>query len=151
MRSNIFIRVILLAALPTTGLQTSAKADFVIKGGPPPPARTPAGHTAPIAMAPIVDPGDPGYAGTTTSAPPHSTPITVHWKMAYGFGDKVPLSFACRQIVPPAVTVTYGPGARPQMLVTWKGDDTWNHVLRDAVKPLGLHLVMTHMAVEIRN
>ena len=148
MRSNIVIRVILLAALPTTGILTSAKADFVIKSSPRPAARTPA---APIAMAPIVDPGDPGYAGTIPSAPAHNTPTTVHWKMAYGFGDKVPLSFACRQIVPPAVTVAYGPGVRPQMLVTWKGGDTWNHVLRDAVKPLGLHLVMTHMAVEIRN
>lgn len=148
MRSNIVIRVILLAVLPTTGLQTSAKADFVIKGSRGHATRATA---APIAMAPIVDPGDPGYAGTITSAPAHNTPTTVHWKMAYGFGDKVPLSFACRQIVPPAVTVTYGPGAKPQMLVTWKGGETWNHVLRDAVKPLGLHLVMTHMAVEIRN
>ena len=148
MRSNIVIRVLLLAALPTTGILTSAKADFVIKSGPPPPARAPA---APIAMTPIVDPGDPGYTATTTSEPMHNTPASVHWKMAYGFGDKVPLSFACRQIVPPAVRVTYGPGATPQMLVTWKGGDTWNHVLRDAVKSLGLHLAMTHMAVEIRN
>lgn len=150
MRSNIVIRIMLIAALPTLGLQTSADADFVMKGGPPPPAPTPAAHTAPIAMTPIVDPGDPGYTATTRSAPAHDTPTTVHWKMAYGFGQKVPLSFACRQIVPPAVRVTYGPGATPQMLVTWKGGDTWNHVLRDAVKPLGLHLVMTHMAVEIR-
>jgi hypothetical protein len=71
--------------------------------------------------------------------------------MAYGFGDNVPLAFACRQIVPPAVKVTYGPGADPQMLVSWKGGKTWNRVLRDTVKPLRLRLVMTHMAVEIRN
>ncbi len=147
MRSNIVIRVLVLVALPTAGILTSAKADFVIKNAPPLQASAPA---APIAMAPIVDPGDPGYTGTTKPTPADGAPMTVHWKMAYGFGDKVPLGFACRQIVPPAISVTYGPGADPQMVVTWKGGDTWNHVLRDAVKPLGLHLVMTHMAVEIR-
>jgi hypothetical protein len=70
--------------------------------------------------------------------------------MAYGFGDQVQLGFVCRQVVPAAVKVTYGPGADPHVLVDWKGGDTWNHVLRDAVQPLGLRLVMTHMAVEIR-
>jgi hypothetical protein len=33
--------------------------------------------------------------------------------------------------------------------VTWKGGATWNHVLRDTVKPLGLQLQMTYMAVSI--
>jgi hypothetical protein len=70
--------------------------------------------------------------------------------MAYGFGNQVPLAFACRQIVPSTVHVTYGPGANPDLLVTWKGSHTWNHVLYDAVAPLGLRLVMSHMAVEIR-
>lgn len=149
MRNNIVIRVLLLAAVSTAGVFTAAKADFVIKSGPPHPASA-VPPAAPIAMAPIVDPGDPGYTGKTPSQPAQDTPTTVHWKIAHGFGDKVPLGFACRQIVPPAVKVTYGPGADPQMLVSWKGGDTWNHVLRDAVKPLGLRLVMTHMAVEIR-
>ncbi|MBN9563409.1 MAG: hypothetical protein J0H14_22190 [Alphaproteobacteria bacterium] len=62
----------------------------------------------------------------------------------------MPLAFACRQIVPNAVKITYGPGADRAALVNWKGGDTWNHVLRDAVQPLGLHLVMTTMEVEIR-
>jgi hypothetical protein len=69
--------------------------------------------------------------------------------MAYGFGNNVPLAFACRQIVPPAVKVTYGPDVNPAATVTWKGGDTWNHVLRDTVTPLGFHLQMTYMAVEI--
>ena len=73
----------------------------------------------------------------------------IHWLMAYGFGNNVPLAFACRQIVPPAVKVTFGPGVNPATPVTWKGGDTWNHVLRDTVTPLGLHLQMTYMAVEI--
>jgi hypothetical protein len=69
--------------------------------------------------------------------------------MAYGFGNGIPLAFACRQIVPPAVKVTYGPGVNPAVPVNWKGGDTWNHVLRDSIKPLGLSLQMTYMAVAI--
>jgi hypothetical protein len=87
--------------------------------------------------------GDPTPSGTGNSSQP------VHWKMAYGFGNSIPLAFACRQIVPPAVKVTYGPGVNPAIPVNWKGGDTWNHVLRDSVKPLGLSLQMTYMAVAI--
>lgn len=99
----------------------------------------------PVMMAPIIDPGD------IAQKEQNQAPEFVHWKMAYGFGNKIPLSFACKQIVPPAVKVTYGPGADPGTLVTWKGGRGWNQVLLAAVKPLGLKLVMTHMAVEIRN
>ena len=87
-------------------------------------------------------PSDPGPSSPAKPAP--------RFKMAYGFGHDVPLGFACRQIVPRAVHITYGPGADPEAAVSWKGGDTWNRVLRDAVSPLGLHLVMTTMAVEIR-
>lgn len=141
-----FITVLPLSAAMTP----AARADFVIKDPPTAvPASAPASApaAAPIAMAPIVDPGD----RQPLAAPDHKAGSTViHWKMAYGFGNQVPLGFACRQIVPPAVKVTYGPGAGPGMLVTWKGGNAWNHVLYDAVAPLGLRLVMTHMAVEIR-
>lgn len=135
-RSYITVLALLGAVTP------AARADFVVED---PPAAAPA--PAPIAMAPIVDPGDK----QPTPPPEHRDgPTAIHWKMAYGFGNQVPLGFACRQIVPPAVKVTYGPGATPDMLVTWKGGNTWNHVLYNAIAPLGLRLVMTHMAVEIR-
>jgi hypothetical protein len=77
-------------------------------------------------------------------------PTSTRFKLAYGFGNRIPLSFAVRQIVPPAVKVSYGPGADPDALVDWRGGQGWNRVLLEAVKPLGLRLVMTHMAVEIR-
>ena len=120
-----------------------ALADFVIRQATPvsPLAPRQVGPEAPT--HPIAN--DAAQAGTPTHDPP-----VVDWKMVYGFGNHVPLAFACRQIVPPPVKITFGPGAGPHMLVTWKGGDTWNHVLRDAVKPLGLRLVMAHMAVEIR-
>jgi len=87
--------------------------------------------------------GDPTPSGAGNSGQP------VHWKMAYGFGNSIPLAFACRQIVPQAVKVSYGPGVNPAAPVNWEGGDTWNHVLRDSIKPLGLSLQMTYMAVAI--
>jgi hypothetical protein len=136
---------LLMAAVLVVATYPVARADFVMTGmkttraAPPQPA---SGGQDPAASPP--EDGDPN----TDTSPAPSNP---RFKMADGFGDQVPLSFACRQIIPPAVKVTLGPGADPTALVDWKGGDTWNHVLRDAVKPLGLHLVMTTMAVEIRN
>ena len=111
-----------------------AYANFLIQ--------SPSGDTGPK----IVN-SAPAGAPAPSGADPSSQP--VHWIMAYGFGNSVPLAFACRQIVPPAVKVTYGPGVNPAVPVNWKGGDTWNHVLRDSIKPLGLSLQMTYMAVAI--
>jgi hypothetical protein len=136
---------LLVAAALALTTAPVARADFVMTGMPTtraaPTQAAPGGHD-PAASPPVDD-------GQNAGASP--TPTKPRFKMADGFGDQVPLSFACRQIIPPAVKVTLGPGADPKALVDWKGGDTWNHVLRDAVKPLGLHLVMTTMAVEIRN
>ena len=107
----------------------TASADFVITSMPP-------AQTAPPIVQTIPD-----------NSP---EPASTRFKLAFGFGNRIPLSFAVRQIVPPAVKVTYGPGADPDALVDWKGGQGWNRVLLNAVKPLGLRLVMTHMAVEIR-
>jgi hypothetical protein len=104
-------------------------------------------QTAPV-PSPVPDAANETESPQSSDAQP-ATPPPVHWKMAYGFGNAVPLNFACRQIVPPAVKITYGAGVDPRTPVSWKGGDTWNHVLRDAVAPAGLHLLMTHMAVEI--
>jgi hypothetical protein len=104
-------------------------------------------ETAPSATGPESSDLTPSDNPAPPAAADSEQPI--HWLMAYGFGNKVPLAFACRQIVPAAVKVTYGPGVNPATPVTWKGGDTWNHVLRDTVTPLGLHLQMTYMAVEI--
>jgi hypothetical protein len=138
--------ILMLATLATAAVRTSAEADFVIKNAPP-SATAINNPSRPVAMAPIVDPGD---ARASVAPPKPEGPTTIHWKTAYGFGDNVPLAFACRQIVPPAVKVTFGPGASPQMLVSWRGGRAWNNVLHAAVKPIGLRLVMTYMGVEIR-
>ena len=135
------MRHLVLTALVSLTMAGHARAEFVVKTAQPArvsdPAPQPAAHAAP-------ETSGEGHE----ELPPQ--PAKPRFKMAYGFGKGVPLAFACRQIVPSAVRITYGPGADQAALVNWKGGDTWNHVLRDAVQPLGLHLVMTTMAVEIR-
>jgi hypothetical protein len=125
------IRMILTALMATT-LGAAAQADFIITSTPPAP------NPPPASELPLKSPV------------PANHPTPPRFEMAYGFGDQIRLSFAVRQIVPPTVKVTYGPGADPNALVGWKGGQTWNRVLLTAVKPLGLRLVFTHAAVEIR-
>jgi hypothetical protein len=140
-------RTLLIAACAGLLAVPPAFADFVIRqaASPPPITTEPNSERPANDQSPAIG-NESGYAG---QVPDSSASSVFHWKMANGFGNQVPLSFACRQIVPPAVRVTYGRGASPDMLVNWRGGDTWNRVLRDAVKPLGLHLAMTYMAVEI--
>jgi len=119
------ILLILAATMPAA----TARADFVITSTPPVQTARPIVQTIP------------------DKSP---EPASTRFKLAFGFGDRIPLSFAIRQIVPPAVKVTYGPGADPNAPVDWKGGQAWNRVLSEAVKPLGLRLVISRMAVEIR-
>jgi hypothetical protein len=123
----------------------AARADFV---GPASRSTAPAlPSMAPD--APVADPSEASSPADATATSPGAS-MKPRFKLAQGFGDHVPLSFAVRQIVPRAVRVTYGPGADPDALVDWKGGQGWNRVLFRAVHPLGLSLVMTYMAVQIR-
>jgi hypothetical protein len=59
---------------------------------------------------------------------------------ARGFGSRVPLAFAVRQIVPATINVSFAPGADQDALVDWQGGKRWNIVLTEAIRPLGLEL-----------
>ena len=108
----------ILTALMATTLGAAAKADFVITSTPPAP-NPPLASEVPL-KTPV----------------PANHPTPPRFEIANGFGDQIRLSFAVRQIVPPTVKVTYGPGADPNALVDWTGGQTWNRVLLTAVKPL---------------
>lgn len=69
--------------------------------------------------------------------------------VAHGFGRRVPLAFAARQIVPARVKVTFGAGVDPEAPVDWTGGRPWDRALRAAVKPLGLRVVVGWMTVSI--
>ena len=135
------MRHLVLTTLVSLTMAGHARAEFVVKTAQPARVSDAVPQPAPITSA------EPNAESQAEAQPKPDKP---RFKMAFGFGKSVPLAFACRQIVPNAVKITYGPGADQAALVNWKGGDTWNHVLRDAVQPLGLHLVMTTMEVEIR-
>ncbi len=80
----------------------------------------------------------PSAADVPAEEPEQAAP---RFKVARGFGDAVPMSFAVRQIVPAAVRVHYGAGIDPDALVSWKGDRPWNQALAAAVRPLHLRIV----------
>ncbi|MEO8715017.1 MAG: hypothetical protein ABI369_08385 [Acetobacteraceae bacterium] len=142
-----------LAALAVAALAVSAasaaRADFAIAKAP---ATAPAipGQVRPgqgvVADSPHIDPGDRRAWHAALMQRRITAPAAVT-----GFGDQIPLSFACRQIVPPSFKVTYGPGADPGMIVTWNGGDTWPHVLAAAIKPLGLHMLRSGQTVRLES
>jgi hypothetical protein len=118
---------LILALLAATAPTAAAHADFVITSPPAPP--------------------EPSLV---SRAPAAAKPAAPRLRFAYGFGKRIPLSFAVRQIVPSTINVTYGPGADPDARVDWAGGQAWNRALLGAVKPLGLRLVITDTKVEIR-
>ena len=66
-----------------------------------------------------------------------------------GFGARVPLRFAVRQIVPSSYEVAYGDAVDRDALVDWKGGKPWRATLADAVSPLGLTVSVAGSTVAI--
>jgi hypothetical protein len=134
------MRPVLLAAVLLFQVLTGvspALANFVV--------RTESAATPPNADEPHLDPGDRQPLRLARRPIPRAVPPIAH-----GFGDSVPLTFACRQIVPPGLTIAYGPGADPGAAVTWHGGRPWPVVLADAIRPLGLHLAQAGSRLLIR-
>lgn len=74
---------------------------------------------------------------------------TAKVPVAHGYGRRVPLDFAVRQIVPRKVAVSYGSGVDPQAIVDWTGGRPWTATLRSAVRPLGLRVTVQNAMVTI--
>lgn len=74
------------------------------------------------------------------AAQERSGPKLPHFRIAAGFGHRVPLGFAVRQIVPRGVAVTYGPGTDQGQPVDWQGGRTWNRVLATTVAQCGYRI-----------
>ena len=66
-----------------------------------------------------------------------------------GYGTDIPLPFAVRQIVPRGIRVVYGPGVTPETTVSWTGGKVWYEVLRDALKPQRLRLLLSGQTATI--
>ena len=120
-----------------------SRAEFAIKAANQAVTANLGSSSGVVADQPHVDPGDGHAAGQVASA--------KRPRLVLGFGDQVPLSFACRQIIPRGVRVLYGPGASPDALVDWKGGDVWPLVLGRAIHPLGLHMVAVGTKLTIKH
>ena len=108
-----------------------AQADFeVLNGGgtplspsmPSESAVAPQRQIRPQAM-PVISP-----------VPTYPVPI------ARGFGRRIPLSFALKQIVPPNLHVVYGENVDSAALVNWTGGSAWNLVLKQTIHSIGFHV-----------
>lgn len=92
---------------------------------------------------------------TAASAPPklvakgQKTRRELKPPRARGFGNRIPLSFAIRQIVPSPVKVRFAREDDRGALVDWRGGRPWPSVLREAVRPLGLRAVVRQNIVSV--
>jgi hypothetical protein len=112
---------------------------------------------AEFVMTPPTD-GPQATAGPTDPVPPINRRPRPHFRLhrlapslpaSAGFGDRVPLSFAVRQIVPPQFKVAYGGAVDTRAVVDWKGGKPWDATLADALRPLGLTASVSSGAVMI--
>ncbi len=123
--------------LATLGVMTSANAEFVMV---PPPAAESGANPAPPSRAPI----------RPRPIPHPKIPLPAPDPALAGFGNEVPLSFAVRQIVPARFQVAFGETVQRDAPVDWKGGKPWRPTLSDAVRPLGLTVIVVGATVTIQ-
>ncbi len=121
----------------TIGLVTAADAEFLMVS---PPATEIGANPAPLSTAPM----RPRPRPHPKIRPPAPDPALT------GFGDKVPLRFAVRQIVPARFQVAFGETVNRDASVGWKGGKPWRPTLSDALRPLGLAISVVGPTVTIR-
>lgn len=66
-----------------------------------------------------------------------------------GFGTDLPLEVVIKQLVPPTHQVVVAPGVDQTRATSWTGGRAWDHVLADALRPLGLTAYVDRSAVRI--
>ena len=123
--------------IATIGLVTAANAEFLMVS---PPATETGDNPAPPPTAPM----RPRPKPHPEIRPPAPDPALI------GFGDKVPLRFAVRQIVPARFQVAFGETVNRDAPVDWKGGKPWRPTLSDAVRPLGLTVSVVGATVTIQ-
>lgn len=108
----------------------------------PAPAVEPAVVSAP-APAPAAEVAAPVAAASAPAAEP-AAPVVQ------GFGTRVPLVIALRQILPSGYSFAHGDGVDLGASVDWKGGKPWNDVLNDTLSAAGLKASVTGETVFIQ-
>ncbi len=114
---------------------SGARAEFALL-----PASSPASPPLVAADAAVTAPKSPAHQAAKRHNRRSERHLPPDPLTARGFGSKVPLAFAVRQIVPASINVSFAPGADQDALVDWQGGKRWNIVLTEAIRPLGLEL-----------
>lgn len=131
------MRSLILAITVFPFLIAPAMADFAML--PP--------EDAAVSSGPPISPPTRPAAKHTENA--RQTDSARNLPLALGFGNKIPLAFAVRQIVPSRIKVTFAKANDRDALVDWRGGREWPAVLREAVRPLGLHVTVHEHTVSI--
>lgn len=108
----------------------------------PAPAVEPAVVSAP-APAPAAEVAAPVAAASAPAAEP-AVPVVQ------GFGTRVPLVIALRQILPAGYSFAHGDGVDLGASVDWKGGKPWNDVLNETLSAAGLKASVTGETVFIQ-
>ena len=127
MRLAVLILVPCLAFAP-------AKAEFLMLSAPD---------------APVTHESEPPAPHPKPKRRPLKTHVSPPEPALSGFGDRVPLTFAVRQIVPAHFQVAYADAVHKDAPVDWKGGEPWRATLADAVRPLGLVVTVSGPKVTI--
>jgi hypothetical protein len=134
-----------MACAIIAGAAPEAMADFQLQPSPVPPS-----ESAQVPLDKAFPGADQGNEPARPAALRHPVlPPAPRFRSAAGFGQGIPLAFAARQIVPPAMAVRFGPGVDPDSAVDWTGGAPWNRVLAAAIAPLGLRLTVSATAALI--
>ncbi len=129
---------------------SQAHADFALlpQDTSPVPAPAAAATALPINVHPDIKPGA-SHLSAAAAKVRHANTSSPKNRLAEGFGNQIPLSFAVRQIVPPTLKVAFSPGANQSSLVDWTGGRPWPAVLRGVLRPLRLRLAIQKNKITI--
>lgn len=124
-------------AAPSPAPQTSPSYNPLIIDAPraASPAPEPLIIAPPAPSAPTAKP-EWALVPPDKVAPPAKTAETE--VPVQGFANKIPLSVALRQVLPPGKGFTLASGVNSDKLVSWRGGRSWREVLQDMLQDTGL-------------
>lgn len=95
-------------------------------------------------------PSVPAIAMPNTESNGPSRPVAQpRYSIARGYGNKVPLDFAARQIVPSPIKLIFGRNVDHGTAVSWIGGRPWDQVLASMLRQNGLWMRVSQGSVTI--
>lgn len=116
----------------------------------PAPLITESTSSSAVTTSPEADREQIAASPSTTPAVVVPTPISTSAPdLVEGFGKDIPLAIALRDIVPPHYAFSFSPREIAGTKISWRGGKPWQDVLKDALTPHDLDLVMNEGSILI--